>query len=539
MRPGTARTRIAVLVYGLASAALYSGLLPLWEGFDELYHYGYVQHVSTTATLPVIGKSSLSRELWTSLDYVAISHYIQPYVYRPSTSFPEYFHLPDAERESRRRGLDTIPSAFQREPSPRDNYEVKQAPLTYLLLALVDRLLAGAPLPLRVLALRELLSIATIVLLWFGTRGLARRLGLEGPAETASLFAIFSCQMLYGNACHIANDALMLPWLMFFLDAVIDSCQSPTLSRSARTGFLMALGILIKASLLIFLPFAFVAPVWILIQRRASLRQAARLTAVSAGIILALAGPWYVRNLTLYGSLTATLDTTSGVGPKELLSAAVSVPWRESIAGMAHSALWTGNNSFTTFSASTLDLVLFLLALAALLYGLRFRRSLPEVITVSGIAMYCAGLVYITLSFTYSSRGSVTAAMPWYMQVLLAPVIALCFLGLARWRRWGRWTAIATVSLWGYVALATWVAKLIPLYGGFEEAHARPRQLLAWYFQDSARRDSILANLCPAPLALLNVLFVAVLATLMITWIRVLAALLRGSALGFPPHELP
>ncbi len=536
--PG-ARTRIAVLCYGIASAALYSGLLPLWEGFDELYHYGYVQYVSATASLPVIGKVSLSRELFTSLDYAAVSQYIQPHLYRPSTSFQEYFRLSAAERESRRRALDSIPSAFQLEPSPRDNYEVKQAPLAYLFLAPVDRLLSGIALPWRVLALRELLSIVTIVLLWIGTRGLAHRLGLEGAAETAGLFVIFSCQMLYGNACHIANDALMLPWLAFFLNAVIDSCRSPSLYRSAWTALWMALGILIKASLLIFLPLAFAAPLWMLLRRRTSLLQAVRLAALSAGIVLALAGPWYLRNLLLYRNLTATLDTTSGVGPRELLSAAASVPWRESIAGMAHSALWTGNNSFTTFSSATLDLVLALLALAALLYGLRFRRSLPEVVTVSAIAIYCAGLAYITLAFTYSSRGSVTAAMPWYSQILLAPVIVLCFLGLSRWRRWGRWTAIATVSLWGYVAFATWTAKLIPLYGGFQEVHARPRQLLSWYFQDAAQRDSILANLCLAPLASLRVVFVTVLATLTIAWVRVLASLFRGTALGFPPNELP
>lgn len=95
------------------------------------------------------------------------------------------------------------------------------------------------------------------------------------------------------------------------------------------------------------------------------------------------------------------------------------------------------------------------------------------------------------------------------------------------------------MCLWGYVALVSWVAKLVPLYGGFQEAHARPRQLLAWYLRDSARRDSILANLCPAPLALLTVLFFTVLGTLMFTWIRVLAALIRGPSLGLPPHELP
>jgi len=182
-KPGWASRRPAVLVYGLLSAAFYCGLLPLWEGFDELYHYGYVQYVSTNKAFPVAGQTSLSRELWTSLDYVAISRYLQPHVERPSTSFEEYFRLTNAERNLRRRALDTLPRELQRASSPRDNYEAKHAPLTYLLLAPLDRLLTGAPLTTRVLTLRLILSIAAIGLLWQGTRRLALRLGLSDALE--------------------------------------------------------------------------------------------------------------------------------------------------------------------------------------------------------------------------------------------------------------------------------------------------------------------------------------------------------------------
>jgi hypothetical protein len=522
-----ARTRIAILAYGFLSAAFYSSLLPLWEGFDELYHYGYVQHVSTTRAFPRIGQVSLSRELWVSLDSVAVSQYIQPHLYRPSTSFQEYFHLSAGERQARRRNLELIPPAFQNEPSRRDNYEVKQAPLTYLLLAPFDRMLAGAPLPYRVLTLRLLLCLGTAGLLWIGARGLASRMGLSGAMEAAALFSIFSCQMLYGAIAHVANDALMLPWLVFFLNLVIDSCESPTLRRAALLGLLGAIGALIKASLLIFLPLVFAAPALLLIRRRGA--HSAKLAATSAGILLALAGPWYARNLVLSGNLTATIET-SGVGPRQLLSAASALPWRESIATMAHSALWTCNNSFTAFSALTLNFVLALLAISGVLYFVHFRRTSSEIVTLLAIAIYCAGLVLITLSFFYSSHGAVTAVPPWYMQELLAPVVLLCFLGLSRFARWGRWIATINVLLWGYVATATWIAKLVPQYGGFEAPHARPGQLLTWYLENSSQRNSILANLSPAPLALLHVLFVALLCALFICWARVLIALLRPPA---------
>src|SRR5215468_4133824 len=85
------RSRFLFLLYALLSAAFYSGLMPLWQGFDVLYHYGYVQHLTTALTLPRIGETPLSRELWNSLDWTPLSHYVQPHVGRPSTSFQEYF----------------------------------------------------------------------------------------------------------------------------------------------------------------------------------------------------------------------------------------------------------------------------------------------------------------------------------------------------------------------------------------------------------------------------------------------------------------
>jgi hypothetical protein len=512
MNSALRRTRAVILAYGLFGAAFYCALLPLWEGFDEFYHYGYVQHVSTTWSIPVIWKTPISRELWNSLDFVPVSHFLQPYFQRPSTKFEDYFRLPAEQRIAQRRALDSIPSALQHEPSPRDNYEAKQSPLSYLLLAPLDRLLTTAPLSTRVLALRMLLSIGSMLLLWIGTRGLARRLGLSGVSEAAALFVIFSCQMLYGATCHIANDALLIPWTVFFLNAVIDSYGSPAWQRTATAAVIMALGVLIKASLLVFLPLAFVVPPAFLIRR----------AFLSAGILAVIAAPWYLRNVLLYHNITGTVDTTQGIGPAELARTAVAIPWSASISAMAHTALWTGNNSFTTFSVSTLNIVLTLLACAGILYTLRFRRTTAELVTLAGIALGCIGLALVTVFFFAATKGAITGAMPWYMQILLAPVVLLCFLGLSRWNRWGRWVAMATVLLWAYFAAASWLAKLIPLYGGFVDPHAKPRQLLAWYIQDAGLRDSILGTLCPAPLPLLYLLFFGVLSTLLLAAVLLL-----------------
>lgn len=531
MRPALARALI--FTYALASTALYCGLLPLWEGFDELYHYGNLQYYSHARAFPTLGSARLSRELWDSLDFAPASHFIQPYFQRPSTSFEEYFRLTPEERRARRAKLEQMDRSLQWKASPRENYEAKQAPLAYVLLAPFDWLLSGAALPARVLGLRLLLAIPSIVLLWAGTRRLARRLALQGAFEAAALFALFSCQMVYATACHIANDALLLPWFVWFLTAVTDFSYWPTARRAGLAGLLMALGLLIKASVLVLVPLLFVPPA-VLWYRQQRPRKAVGLAALALAVLLALAGPWYVRNVLLYRNLTATGDTTEGVGPRELLRSAQSIPWQTSAAATAHEMLWTGNSSFTTFSSTTLNLLLIVLASGALLYATRARRNLAESTTLVAIALYTAGLIVIALSFWRATRGETNAPMPWYGPVMLAPIVAICYLGFARWPRPGRWVAALSTVLWAYVAAASWLAKLAPMYSGFREAHAHFRQLWTWYFDASAQRNAILSALCPAPLLSLYFLLVSVLCLLVASGLAAMLSLLRSDAPPFP-----
>lgn len=488
-RIGSPWLRRWLLIYGIASAVLYSSLLPLWEGFDELYHYGYAQSLGRRLTFPAVNEGRLSRELWMSLDFTPVSPFIQSFLGRTSTNFPEYFRLPEAEREARRMALERIDAALQTQPSPLDNYEVKQAPLTYLLLAPLDRLLRAAALPLRILLLRLMLALASISLTWVGSRMLARRLGLAESMECAFLFVLFSCQMTYATVSHIANDALLVPWLLFFLVSAIDAWESPTRARTAYSAALMAVGLLLKSTVLVLTPLAFAWRWW----------KAPMQLGASLGILVVLAGPWYLRNVLLYRGL-AGQPGAAGVGARDLLRAAGELPWGASIAATAHGALWTGNSSFTAFSALTLNGAVGLLLLCFTLYSLRAKRTPSEGFVQASVLLYFAELVLVALMFFAGTKGLVNAPMPWYLGLLTTPAIALCFLGLQRWARWGRLLAGANIVLWAYIAVVSWLAKLLPMYGGLPDAHGHPHQLFRWYLEESAQRNSVLAALCPGPL---------------------------------------
>jgi len=180
--------RLLLLLYGLFNAALYSSLLPLWEGFDEEFHYGYVQYLGAHARFPVLGQTGLSEEINRSLDLLPMS-FVMKQNLRLTTvrTFDQYFALDPAERHRLYAAARRLPPALAGQENPRysQNYEVHHAPLAHLALVLPNALLSRVPLPVRVWILRLLVSLASLLLMFRGTLALGRQAGL-GAAFTAA-----------------------------------------------------------------------------------------------------------------------------------------------------------------------------------------------------------------------------------------------------------------------------------------------------------------------------------------------------------------
>src|SRR5277367_3730876 len=141
--------RILLIAYALVNAVIYSGLLPLWEGFDEPFHFGYVQRLANGQGLPDARTARLSGEVYTSLLLAPASQAVKQNLPQV-TSYAEYFSWPAQRRSEVRRELDAIPSGRRWQSSELSNYEAHQPPLAYMLLALPERLLSDVPLPARV-----------------------------------------------------------------------------------------------------------------------------------------------------------------------------------------------------------------------------------------------------------------------------------------------------------------------------------------------------------------------------------------------------
>ena len=477
--------RAALIFLGIVNAVLYASLLPLWEGFDEPFHYGYVQELSSGRGIPVLGRTLLPGEIWKSVQLAPASDSVKrnlPQV----TTFHGYFLLPDAQRDALRARIDRL----DRGGAPGGlNYEAQQAPLAYALLAPADRLWQGASLAERVWRLRIvcgiLASAAAAVLLF----RLGSLLGLPDRFQAVLVFVVLSSQMFYATAAHVANDWLAIPLMVLFFDRIVALYAAPGLRNALLLGFTLAAGLLTKTYFLALAPLAFGTIFCLAWRRRLAPRHAGMFTLAALGA----SGPWYIRNMLLYGTVAGMQQTNGGTNWSGLRDAVAHLPWLESARDLMYQSLWTGNNTFRTFSGHTLTLLLCGFAAAGVLYAassLRQRPPAAECLLLTGCACYAAALAYDTaLVFAFSHA---LTASPWYPQPILPVVLCLLFRGLARNSLAGRAVAAWLVCLSTYVTVATWWAKLIPLYAGYDE-RSTPLQLIGWYRGGMGRIAHVLA----------------------------------------------
>ncbi|HET8548444.1 MAG TPA: hypothetical protein VFL57_10590, partial [Bryobacteraceae bacterium] len=338
------------------------------------------------------------------------------------------------------------------------NYEAHHAPLAYALLAIPERGLARAALPVRVLILRIIAALTATLLLYSGVSRLFADLQLPSDYIAAAQFCILSCQMAWAATAHVANDWLALPLTVWSLSVLIRYWHAPTFGRAAGSAGIVSLGLLTKAYFLALLPVV-IAPS--LIRKRWSH------AGVMLIVILLTAGPWYTRNLVRYGVITGMQEARSGVDPVAVLRAAPLLNWTSVAARTSRSALWTGNNSFVSFSKFTLNTTIAIWLFALIAWASARNHEAAEWIAVSHCLAFAAALSYITIvSFVYTG-GAAGEPSPWYSQTLVTPLTGLAFLGCSRTRNIGRILAGAMVAIFGYLIAATYIVKLIPLYGGY------------------------------------------------------------------------
>jgi len=507
-----------LIAYALINTLLYSTLLPLWEGFDEPFHFGYVQQLASAGGFPDARTARLSGEVGASLLLAPASAATKQNLPQV-VSFDQFFAWPESGRQEARKQLDQIPPDLRRQSSQFLNYEAQHPPLAYLLLAVPERILARIPLPPRVAILRIIAAGAGALLLLAAAERLFSQLGLPEPYRTAALFCMLSSQMLWATLAHIGNDWLAVPLAVWTLVAL-------NLDALNRTGFRAALylaaGLLTKAYFLCLIP---------LLIGIYALQRRWRDFMIASAILCGIAGPWYARNFFLYGDFTGMQEGRAGIGVRAVARSITLPHWPAVIAFTARTSIWTGNNSFRTFSSGTLNLMLGACLLALVLWAAS-RHTRTEWVTCGYCALFLSAMGYYAVASSIHTHGASKGPEPWYAQVLPAPLLGLTMLGTSRfgtsgWRRIGPFTAALLVMVSGYILAATYFVKLIPLYGGYE-ARTSLAAVAGLYIRQTGTVSSNLNTVTMAPAAVIFLLSGAIVVLVVMQQIALIGRLLSS-----------
>jgi hypothetical protein len=196
------------------------------------------------------------------------------------------------------------------------------------------------------------------------------------------------------------------------------------------------------------------------------------------------------------------VESVNGVGVRSVAAALLGISWFPTLGYMARGSLWTGNNTFSTFSRITLDFMLLLICVGIIARLLKSRVETlnpAERVVLGGVFFFTVALVYATAQEFVFRKGTSAGASVWYTQPLLVPVTCMVLAGFARAGAYGKWLLATMLIVWTYVICATYWIKLIPLYSGYEGQKAGVLYLLRWYRGTASAGRDRLSNVALLP----------------------------------------
>jgi hypothetical protein len=448
---------------------------PLWEGWDEAFHYSYVQLLAEKRELPVFHRAIVSKEIVSSFENAPLSYAANLNVGSKFTTFEEYWKLPSPERHRREQQLRAIPNAERTAlPDPPyqfHSYEAHHGPLYYLVAAPIYYLFSSSDLLTRAFILRLfslLLGSITIPLAFLTTRHVSsERRHLRRIPLLLVLLPLF-----YPVVGRISNDSLAVPLFSALILMVLRYFDRGCEIRNAVwIGVILGLGLLTKAYFLTAVPALITIFVGFCFAGRPRKRLLAHLCLI--GVLSCLvAGWWYARNYSLYGNVSGMqeLTLTSNLTFMDRIEAATRVEWSSSIQSMLKQHIWIGNTTFLGLSRSTYQVGYFLIFLSILGAGMSLIRRQSSKLSILTVfySFFMIGLLYHML-VNYILIGGPDGTGGWYLYAVIIAESVLVVHGLETLAG-QRWAATSNAVLVLYVLVVNLLSlfcKALPYYGGF------------------------------------------------------------------------
>ncbi len=401
----------------VATGVMISLIVPLGEGFDEPWHFSYIQYIAQTGRLPAGPSMRVSAEVEAFLLVHPIGWRLKD-IFTNLHSQEDYWHSPDRLRiDASLRNLRFAGTYRDGKSGFTKQYESHQAPLYYLLSAplffvcshwlsfvntfLILRvwsvLLASAVIPLSFALARRVTTSETVVRM------------------VPILAAVFPG--LYPDVVRVSNDALAVPLAAMIFVVLARYLEFRLGADLLKLSGLLLLGLLTKAFFLPIVVAIVIACVWFRDYR-------ATLILVTASV----AGcAWYAQNLWITGSWTGLPETVSAnTTVVSSLSTLLRIDWFGVLRLAAVSHIWIGNWSLLQYRSWMYETVLVMFAIGLFGFITFLLKSAPRGLLVFSLTYVCyaAALVYYATQ-VYQQTG-IAVIQGWYLSTML-PVEVLAF----------------------------------------------------------------------------------------------------------------
>ena len=454
----------SVVVLFLALGVVYNVTVPIFEAPDEIQHFYYIKHLADGKGLPVQGAAE-SRQSWAQ-----------------EGSQPPLYYLLGALVI---RGMDTSDAGEIIWLNPQANIGTPRYPGNKNRIIHTEREdfpYEGTVQAVHVLRLYSLLwGCGTVVMTYFLAREVLRRRDL---ALLTTACVAFTPQFIFIHSA-VSNDSLItfLSTLGVWLMARMLGSERPA-RYAFPLGLTLGLAALAKLSGLALWGLAGLLLAYLLWRRRLSWPQAFLAGCLMASLALLIAGPWFVRNLTLYGDLTGLRPMLEIVGRRADRPTLADI-WGE-FRGLRIS-FWGLFGWFNILLPEAVYKVLdsiTLLAGLGLVFGALRRRSAPlarrpaAALMGAWLTLMCISLVRWT-TITMGTQGRL-------LFPAMAAFMILLVMGLAQWwpEEW-RFRGLLPLPA-GLLALSILSPFLV-----IQPAYARPPILTVQEVPAAARIDPL------------------------------------------------
>jgi hypothetical protein len=424
---------------------------PIWEGFDEWAHFGYIQHLAQYGH-PPSRTEPVSDALRRSVELAPVSASAAEYSLG-SLTHDAFWRLSPEERLIRERELRELRASYTRASGGNHilrQYEAQQPPLYYLLLAPVYFTLKDSSLPAQIYALRfvSLLISAPGIFLCY-------KLALQVPpsrrAAIPILLLLASWPGFLVDVCRIGNDVLALTLGSAFILCLFRIFRGDSKLRDwTLAGTVLGATLLTKSYMLALVPLLPLVGLMEALRCRSRLATAARGLLVAFALAGFVAGWWYVGAYRATGTVSGEqIDAAAHIGLFGKFAAVWSIKWLRVLDSAATTHIWTGGWSFLTvkswmyrvFECLATLAGAGLIALAVRLSRKVYHRGLRIgdacfFLVACAYSLFCFALAYFAV-VVYLTR-AISTTLGWYLYAIAgaeAVLLASGFTGLLGTRR--------------------------------------------------------------------------------------------------------